>query len=451
MKKLYAIVAAFATIISASAIEPVQALDTYKAPTKIAKHVTLPNLGTEAMLKPYAAETTDLSIEALAGEYDWIYYSYLTDQATGQAQGATKSVVGIEIADKAAGKVIMTLGNTFALEGTYDAATATLTVAANQDLGFNEYNQMQVYCYHMRWNTDGNGRNEVSDPFTFKFDGNALTLPLTEGTGNIAGQMVDLEIIAIGNSAKGWFIFAGDNEISAKIPYADRMPEGTWKSIGKGTFTDGWQVIEYLGVPDYTETTWEVEVEQNESNSSLYRIVNPYGTKTDSPLADINDDENNGEGYIVFSVENPEYVIAYPYIYSGLEDADGAYINYNLEGFCTILNELPAETVIANKDKLGITEFSTYKDGKVTFKNCVFATKSEPEATYTWQDQAGNALVGASYLEIDLSTSGIEDIISSDNTQAEYFNLKGMRVDTPAAGQVVIKRQGNKATKIVVK
>lgn len=37
------------------------------------------------------------------------------------------------------------------------------------------------------------------------------------------------------------------------------------------------------------------------------------------------------------------------------------------------------------------------------------------------------------------------------NAPVEYFNLQGMRVDNPAAGQLVIKRQGSKATKVIVR
>lgn len=46
------------------------------------------------------------------------------------------------------------------------------------------------------------------------------------------------------------------------------------------------------------------------------------------------------------------------------------------------------------------------------------------------------------------SVGGIE-IDDPDNDSAEYYDLHGVRVDTPAAGQLLIKRQGTKATKII--
>lgn len=43
--------------------------------------------------------------------------------------------------------------------------------------------------------------------------------------------------------------------------------------------------------------------------------------------------------------------------------------------------------------------------------------------------------------------------VNVDNSEApvEYFNLQGMRINEPAAGQIVIRRQGNQVSKIFVK
>lgn len=50
--------------------------------------------------------------------------------------------------------------------------------------------------------------------------------------------------------------------------------------------------------------------------------------------------------------------------------------------------------------------------------------------------------------------AGFADIEAVGNTDAEapvvYYNLQGQRVDNPAAGQLVIRRQGTKATKIIL-
>lgn len=57
-------------------------------------------------------------------------------------------------------------------------------------------------------------------------------------------------------------------------------------------------------------------------------------------------------------------------------------------------------------------------------------------------------------IDFTLAGAGVEDIIGDvDNSNApvEYFNLQGIRVNEPAAGSLVIRRQGTEVSKILVK
>lgn len=52
------------------------------------------------------------------------------------------------------------------------------------------------------------------------------------------------------------------------------------------------------------------------------------------------------------------------------------------------------------------------------------------------------------------TSTGIENVATDKvdaNGPVEYYNLQGVRVENPAAGTIVIRRQGNTATKILVK
>ncbi|MCM1449752.1 MAG: phosphodiester glycosidase family protein [Clostridiales bacterium] len=53
--------------------------------------------------------------------------------------------------------------------------------------------------------------------------------------------------------------------------------------------------------------------------------------------------------------------------------------------------------------------------------------------------------------EIDTESAGIDEIVNDENSNApvEYYNLQGMRVMNPANG-IFIKRQGSKATKVMI-
>lgn len=62
--------------------------------------------------------------------------------------------------------------------------------------------------------------------------------------------------------------------------------------------------------------------------------------------------------------------------------------------------------------------------------------------------------VGAYRIAQEGFEAGVNDVIADDvdvNAPVEYFNVLGQGIDNPAAGQLVIKRQGNKVEKMVVR
>lgn len=121
---------------------------------------------------------------------------------------------------------------------------------------------------------------------------------------------------------------------------------------------------------------------------------------------------------------------------------------------------------------LGVAEGNTYKE--------LYTNTGDESVAYMSKDDctAGNAL---GKITVDLSKNpasdviyfknggkqpaffinlykaadtptGIDDIVSGDeNAPVEYYNLQGVRINEPAAGQVVIRRQGSKVAKIIVR
>ncbi len=48
--------------------------------------------------------------------------------------------------------------------------------------------------------------------------------------------------------------------------------------------------------------------------------------------------------------------------------------------------------------------------------------------------------------------AGIANVsVAANDAPVEYFNLQGVRVNNPAAGQLVIKRQGSEVTKTIIR
>ena len=109
------------------------------------------------------------------------------------------------------------------------------------------------------------------------------------------------------------------------------------------------------------------------------------------------------------------------------------------------------DIVTATKD----SDITTYRFNK----KAMFA-EVYPSSTGTYQelvlsafakDAAGNlsseALIGVTQ---GGTVTGV-DAITTDDSAVEYYNLQGLRVENPAAGQIVIRRQGNNVTKEILK
>lgn len=51
----------------------------------------------------------------------------------------------------------------------------------------------------------------------------------------------------------------------------------------------------------------------------------------------------------------------------------------------------------------------------------------------------------------DNTIVSVSDIIDDNDAKVEYFNLQGVRIDNPVAGQLIIKRQGSVVTKEIIR
>ena len=60
---------------------------------------------------------------------------------------------------------------------------------------------------------------------------------------------------------------------------------------------------------------------------------------------------------------------------------------------------------------------------------------------------AGALPAGANTLEID--PAGVAGVVAGETAEVEYFNLQGIRVQTPAKGATYIKRQGSAVSKVI--
>ena len=90
-----------------------------------------------------------------------------------------------------------------------------------------------------------------------------------------------------------------------------------------------------------------------------------------------------------------------------------------------------------------------------TLENIWFSITSSPYGRYGFpeeQDAQGQVTKWKALsllCQLD-KTDGVEGVEVAEEGAVKYFNMQGMEVVNPAKGQLVIKKQGNKAVKVVM-
>ncbi|MDE5644113.1 MAG: hypothetical protein K2I45_00525, partial [Muribaculaceae bacterium] len=118
---------------------------------------------------------------------------------------------------------------------------------------------------------------------------------------------------------------------------------------------------------------------------------------------------------------------------------------YNLEGDYVVNEQLDPEDVgdVLREEDYDVSYYDA-NSGTAYIYNVLFGDTNNPAAGYTWK--AFPKLT----MEIGGLGAGVDGIINDADAAAKrYFNLQGVEIANPEAGQVVIVKEGNKATKAI--
>lgn len=140
-----------------------------------------------------------------------------------------------------------------------------------------------------------------------------------------------------------------------------------------------------------------------------------------------------------------------------VDDADNNVISHTINvGFTT--NDGKGVRAVAHSDISTPVEqeivlghyLNEEADGENDYLNCAVIWNLKAGETYTIYARGTTiSMHGLGYVA---EKSGLEMIEAAvEGADVEYYNLQGVRVDNPAAGQVVIRRQGNTVTKVVIR
>ncbi len=233
----------------------------------------------------------------------------------------------------------------------------------------------------------------------------------------------------------------GGNVAASRCAYSHIMEhnDADWRATGTAEFPDAILTTVYQEAVPQLLTC---EVEESVSQPGRYRLVNPYAGHSWAQAYDdfvINHEHNH---YIYINACNPTqvYVEAAPlgintdgeamlYSLAGLYAESGQAAYAQQQGYFGKLTEEEGEKIISMPDGSLMFAESKYEHG--TYFN-----------------------VGQDFLVVVKPGQGaVEEIEATGEAYApaEYFNLQGIRVANPRAGELVIERRGSKVTKTIIK
>lgn len=210
--------------------------------------------------------------------------------------------------------------------------------------------------------------------------------------------------------------------------------DSDWADCGTISFNEGIYPASYS---DIDEETLTGTLQESISTPGYFRIKNAYSTH--SALTPI--EHTTHSHYIYFNATDPEYVYIEPSaIGAGTENYGHGVIFSRGWKFLSQKADAMAAGFGGKYDKEAKT---------ITFPE---------DEMYLGEEQYSNGAFyrGSSAMTFDMSGySAINNVLSDAdadvNAPVEFFNLQGVRVANPTEGQLVIRRQGTKVEKVVLK
>lgn len=407
MKKLYAFLVAAAVVASASAGLERHAINGEIKLPVLNSELNAKTVDGKALKKAKKLSTKAIAEDGISGDYGWFGESLLNNDL-----GYTCT---IELTDAATGATHIELAGTFNLEATYNAAEGTLTIPT-----------MQV-CAH----------DEDGDVFFFLKDTNPLTgQPLdgasdateTVGTissdGSIVFERTDVWAIGTPDENMYFYTLSYANEFDVLID---------WTYLGTAQWNEN--IIYGAFTGEENTAVAEVNLYEHPDIENLYYIEDAYQTL----YKDLGFNSVSPDLYIDAADPNDVWVELQSIGISG--GADGVYYIFN-EGW------------YAWEYQEDIEDPSLYCTQ--TFDGNGGFTITFPYHSCTlFASGSGKFYYGSSYvstLTFVPTQDGVSNVATDNaNAPVEYYNLQGVRVNNPNAGQLVIKKQGNAVSKVLVK
>ncbi len=408
----------------------------------------------DVQMKKSFNETLDTRAAAdLATDYEVLHYCNLLPSSTAtEPYGYQGSFFQIKNVDG----VYKLSGLAYDYEATVTLGDNTISIAP-QNLGVldEDGTQYNVELIHKRWNDDGKGSYDVTTPIVFTWD---------DKYQEFGTEWQDLLGVCLykktTNELAGYFFMSYYVRL---MPLASSLASSDWKSAGTAKFSDGFLSPAFTSTGEAVE--WDVPVEVSVKNPSLIRLVNPYGVGV-APKELTSFNGSQVPGSIWLNIANPKTVYVIPGIYSGMYNKEylEPYYCTNYPGYYRYYEDMTDEDILDGftEEELGTLEGATVTIPQSAFgvtpyytltNNQTQTTFNTPFEIYNWTTADGDPVYVNSVIKLPAdAVDGVEEIGAEEmNAPVKYYNLQGVEIAAPAKGELVIKKQGSKATKAIVR
>lgn len=270
-------------------------------------------------------------------------------------------------------------------------------------------------------------------------------------TGSISIDKADIVLYLDGDN----FVFDSPiglwgEEVSANTSYGcwqegEMTPGLNWESIGEATYTDFLLTLLADFGDENVPSAVKVQAQRHLKDRNVYRLVAPYydwiGTSDNLELWILDDNtvEFPFQYLITFKDSGATYWGSLNFIAGvGMEDGpsvaefEANYPNCNIT--------MDPETKL-----IEIGKVSSDKAAQLVIAYVDQWTQDD-QPIYYMKFSDGSIPQGS----IQFGAAALANIMSTDpNAPVEYFNIMGQRVLNPTAGQMLIRRQGSDASKII--
>lgn len=451
MKKIYASLAVAATV-SAQAFAGVNSVKT-EIFTRATDNVMTENLA--------AGENVSSLMKAPAATPNAnVAYSY---DCVNSVEGGGPETSALYLEFNGTDVTIYGLFELAPVKGEYNASAGTIRIEPQPI--FYTYQSENIWLYPKHLECDEQGK-----PISHTY------VPYIEFTYMPQGvQLQDGSVICVG----GWFA-NDDDEIEFTVPSFKGAGQGfgwyrknrlrtideaygfpffqydaaEWTDCDDASLEDGWfKALDGVGYPAYN-----VKCQKNKLNEKEILLVNPYGTN--SPYAQVNASSSK-QGYVLLNIEDPDCVLVRPYVNASfdmsklyqVDELANPIFACNKEGYLSYVEGWTNDEIKQDAETFDDPMSTMTADGVVTIPNArvqgdhgayLFATQ--------WEAEGGIPIEMISTIKLPANALGVDGVINdAENVPARYFNLQGVEIANPEAGQVVIVKKGNEAFKTIAK